>query len=201
MPALTASAACWIAATELAPPMCTVVANAISNLQLAGVYEDYRSVMPEEDAKVLLEVLPVSWIPVGHLTAHYRAVDKLSLSRAQFEQIGRRNAQRIAETFMGLIVKQVRSLGVDTLKQAALKLGSVHDRMWRGGGCAVIELGPKDLAFEFHGCPFAHIRSFRAGYETYGQALAEAFCKVAYVKHVRPQMAQANALSLSLNWV
>ena len=179
----------------------TIVANAISNLQLAGVYDDYRSALPEEDAKVLFEALPVSWIPVAHLLAHYHAVDKLSLSRAQFEEIGRRNAQRIAETFMGLIVKQVRSLGVDTLKQAALKIGSVHDRMWRGGGCAVIELGPKDLAFEFHGCPFAHIRAFRAGYESYGQALAEAFCKVAYVKQVRPQLAQTNALSLNLNWV
>jgi hypothetical protein len=192
--------------TSAAGPMAThvrgtVVANALENIRLAGAYDEYMRVMPEPSAKALLELLPVSWIPIEHVTAHYTAVDKLGLSRAQFAEIGQRNAQRIAETFMGLLIKQVRSLGVDTLKQTVLKLGSVHDRMWRGGGCAVIEQGPKDLLFEFHGCPFAHSRAFRAGYETYGQALAEAFCKVAYVRLVRPQLQQTNALALSLNWV
>ena len=179
----------------------TIVANAIGNLQAAGVYDEYLRVMPEQHVKVLTESLPVSWIPVDHVVAHYMAVDTLGLTRAQFEAIGKRNAQRIADTFMGLVLRQVRSLGVDTLKQVALKLGSMHDRMWRGGGCAVIELGPKDLAFEFHGCPFVQSRAFRAGYETYGQALAEVFCKVAYVRLVRPQLKQTNALSLSMNWV
>ena len=179
----------------------TILANAIGNLKEAGVYDDYLRVIPEAHAKVLLEALPVTWIPVEHITAHYLAVDKLSLSNDQFEAIGRRNAQRIADTFLGLILKQVRSLGVDTLKQAALKLGSVHDRMWRGGGCGVIELGPKELAFEFHGCPFSNIRSFRTGYEKYGQALANVFCKVAYIQIARPQLQQGNALSLRLNWV
>lgn len=195
-----------IAHTSAAGPMVThvrgtIVSNAIENLRGAGVYDEYLRLLPEAHAKVLRESLPVSWLPYEHVLAHYFAVDKLGLSRLQFEAIGQRNARRIAETFMGLVLRQVRSLGLNTLKQAVLKLGSMHDRMWRGGGCAVIEHGPKDLAFEFHGCPFVQSRAFRTGYETYGQALAEVFCGVAYVRTVRPQVQQTNALALSVNWV
>jgi hypothetical protein len=204
--ATTPSARVLISHTSTEGPMIThvrgtIVANAISNLQHVGVYEDYLRIVPESQVRALLESLPVSWIPTDQVLAHYLAVDKLGLSRAHFEEIGQRNAQRITETFLGLILKQVRTLGVDTLKQAVLKLGSVHDRMWRGGGCEVLEHGPKDLVFEFHGCPFAQSRSFRTGYETYGQALANIFCKVAYVRPIRSNFKDGNALALSMNWV
>jgi hypothetical protein len=179
----------------------TVLSNAVENLRAAGVYDDYLSAMPEAHAKFMSEVLAASWVPVAHAAAHYQAVDTLALTHAQFVEIGRRNAHRIADMILVHILRQVKSLGVDTIKQAVLRMGSIHDRLWRGGGCTVIELGPKDLAFEMHGCPFLESRSFRSGYATYGQALAEVFCKVAYVRVARPRMSHPHTLALSMSWV
>jgi len=178
-----------------------LLANAIGNLRDFGLYGEYVRLLPREHQEVLLHALAASWVPVANAVAHYVACDELPLDDEHFKVAGERQAQRIADTFLGSALRSVRSLGVDTLKQACSRLDRLHGRLNRGGGCTVIDLGRKDLQYEVHGCPFAASQSYCRGWTAYTQSLATLFCKVAYVRLARPREAHPHRLAVTINWV
>ena len=175
--------------------------NSLGNLRELGLYDEYTRRMTPTDFDALAQSLATSWVPVRHAVAHYEVLDSFELGADQIKTMGERQATRITGTFLGSALRRVQSMGVDTFKQTMAQLNRLHDRMYRGGGCAAIDAGPKDLMVELSGFPFAGSRSFRGGWLAYTQALANAFCKVAYVRMARPREPHPLRVALTISWV
>lgn len=178
-----------------------MMVNALANVRSVGMYEEYARLMPREYLEAVQQSVAMDWIPVAASLAHYEASDKLPLSDAQFASFGVRQAQRITETFLGGALRRARSLGIDTVKQTIGQIDRLHERIYRGGGCSVIDVGPKDLVFEIHGFPFATTRSFKVAWVSYIEAIAQAFAKIAYVKLSRPREPHQHRLAITVSWV
>jgi hypothetical protein len=178
-----------------------MLVNAMSNLRSVGLYEEYVQNMPRQHLELLQQSLATDWIPVATTSLHYETCDRIGLTQVHFEEFGVRQAQRITETFLGVALRRARAMGVHSLKQTLLQVDRLHDRLYQGGGCAVIEVGPKDVLFELHGFPFAGTRSFKTAWQAYVRAIGEGFAKVAYVKPARPRQPHPHRQALLISWV
>jgi hypothetical protein len=178
-----------------------MLANAIANLRRIGAYDEYASHIAAADLDVVLSTVAASWVPVVHVVAHYVACDALGLSRAAFDGIGASNADRVASTFLAGFLRRARGFGVDGMHISLTHWPKLNERLFKGGRCVIIELGPKEVHIERHGLPFAHCRAYREGFMAFSQSLASLFCKVAYLKPVRPRVPDAQNLAITLSWV
>lgn len=178
-----------------------VLANSLANLKRVGVYDDYTRHIRAHDLEVVLGALAASWVPAEHVVAHYTACDVLGLPRATFETFGAAAAAKVSSTFMGLFLARARRWGVDAMRASIMHLPRLNERLYKGGGCTVIELGPKEFHVEDHGLPFAACRAYREGYLAFNQAIAALFCKVVYVKLVRPRVPDPQRLAIAVSWV
>lgn len=178
-----------------------MLANTRDNLRGIGLYEDYQRLLPEPARSALAEAVASAFIPVEHVLAHYQACDRLPISAEQFALFGRRQAERVRDTFLGITLQRARSLGLTDLKAMLGRVGQLHERIYRGGGCAAIELGPKDVHFEISGFPFAECHAFRSGWVAYTEAFSALFVRVATAKQTRPRTPHPHRLALRVSWV
>lgn len=178
-----------------------MLANAPGNLRSLGLYDDYLRLLPQVTRDALAEGVANAWLPVEHALAHYEACDRLPISGEQFAAFGRRQAERMRDTFLGLAIQRARALRLTDLKATLARVGTLHDRIYRGGGCAAIELGPKDVIFEISGFPFAASHAFRSGWVAYCEAVAGLFVRAVTVKLTRPRALHPQRLALQVSWV
>ena len=178
-----------------------VLANSIANLRRIGVYEEYEKHIPSADLDVILSTVAASWVPVVHVVAHYRACDLLGLTRSSFDEIGAAAAERVTKTFMAGFLRRAKGWGIDGMRLSVVHLPKLNERLFKGGRCTIIELGPKEVHIERHGLPFAHCRAYREGYLAFTQAIAALFSDVVYVKPVRPRVPDDDGLAIRVSWV
>ena len=178
-----------------------MLVNALNNLRNVGMFDEYTHVMPPVQLEVVMQAIATSWVPVTHLVAHYEACDRLALTQEHFDTFGRRTAQSVTETFLGLALQRARALGVDGIKPTLSQITRLHERLYQGGGCTVLDAGPKDVVIEIHGFPFAGSRTFRNAWVGYLRAICDAFAKVAYVNLVRPREPHPHRAAAAGSWV
>ncbi|MET0342551.1 MAG: hypothetical protein ABW252_16215 [Polyangiales bacterium] len=178
-----------------------MMVNSVDNLRSVGLYDEYERLMPKAHLEVVQQSVAMAWIPVATTVAHYLVSDRLPLMPEHLAAFGERQARRVTETFLGITLRRARSLGVDAVKQTIREIGRLHERLYRGGGCSVIDVGPKDIVLELHGFPFAQARTFKAAWTVYVQAIAESFSKVAYVKLTRPREPHPHRVAIMASWV
>lgn len=178
-----------------------VLANSIANLKQARVYDEYRERMPPASLEVVETAVASSWVDSQHVLAHHTACDLLGLSRTNFEEFGAASAKRVAHTFLALFLRHAASWGVDSIKLSLRHMHRLNERLYRGGGCIVIERGPKEIYIEDHGLPFAGCRSYREGYVAFNQAIARLFRRAAYVNLARPRTPHPHRIAVTLSWV
>lgn len=178
-----------------------LMANAQANLREIGLYDDYERLVPRATLSALRSSVATSWVPVEHAVAHYQTCDKLPIKAEHYVTFGRRQAQRIRDTFLGFAIQRARSLGLTSLKASLARVGRLHDRLYQGGGCAVFELGPKEVIFEIAGFPFADSHSFQSGWLAYCEATAGLFARVVTMKLTRPRALHPHRLALQASWV
>ncbi len=179
----------------------TVISGALSNLKGAGFYDRYVGLLPSRYRETVIYGLASSWVTIDAVIAHYAACDELGLSERELEHLGSMMANRIANTFLAGPIRKSRAFGVEAFRWAMSHVSVLHERIYKGGVCAVIETGPKDLIHEVHGFPFAQSRYFRRSYASYCRALAALFCKVAFVKPVRARAPLPDRIAIAYSWV
>ncbi len=84
-------------------------------------------------------MLQVSGLTTEIALAHYRACDALRLSVEDQIGMGRDVSRRTHETFLGLLVKMARGVGV-TPWVVFPKINSLYMRIFRGGGIQITRL-------------------------------------------------------------
>jgi hypothetical protein len=178
-----------------------LLANGLQNLRQFGLYDTYCRLIPANHLEALQELVATTWLPVEHALAHYETCDRLSITAAQYAEIGSRQADRVRDTFLGVTLRRARNMGLDGLKYSLSQVGRLHDRIYRGGGCAAFDVGPKDVIFEVSGFPFATTHSFRSGWLAYAQSMSALFARTSYVKSARPRVLHPQRLALVLTWV
>jgi hypothetical protein len=179
----------------------TLLVNSLDNLRALGLFERYAETLPEAHRGVIPYTLAASWIPIDMALAHYDTCDALGLSEEQLAKMGEMMASRVADTFLGTVLRTTRNAGVETLWSA---LGHNHrllERMYKGGGMAVLKTGPKDLVLENTGLPIVTSRYWRRVYVYYMQAIGNMFTKITYVKLVRPRVSHPHSIAVAASWV
>ena len=178
-----------------------MLVNVLNNLRAVGMFEEYARVMPPMHLEVVTQTMATTWVPVAHLLAHYEACDRLPLTQEHINVFGQRTAQSVTDTFLGLALQRVRMLGVDGVKPALAQISRLHERLYQGGGCTVLDAGPKDVVIEIHGFPFAGSRTFRSAWVAYLRSVCDSFAKTAYVKLVRPREPHPHRAAAAGSWV
>ena len=179
----------------------TLLVNSLDNLRALGLYERYLALLPKTHSDVIPYTIAASWIPIHVALAHYETCDALGLDDNQLRQMGKMMAKRVADTFLGTMLRATRDAGVAGLWTALKQNHRLLERMYQGGGMAVLKTGPKDLILENTGLPIVTSRYWRAVYVHYMNDICGMFTKVAYVQLARPRVPHPHSIAIAGSWV
>jgi hypothetical protein len=161
----------------------TLVASSIRSLRERGAFDRYAAVLEQPWKNTILESVAGVWLPLEAGAAHYRACDAVGFSVADQLAIGREVGARIQGTFLGTMIRAAKGVGATPWVgfQSTHKL---YSRLFDGGGCRVMKLGPKDARLEIAGNPLVQVAYFRNAMRGLWQVAVELFCEKAYVTEV-----------------
>jgi hypothetical protein len=179
----------------------TLLANSLDSLRAISLYDRYLEMLPPSHREVIPYTIAASWIPIDIALIHYETCDAMGLSEAELEKMGEMMAARVAETFLSTVLRTTRNAGVDSFWTVLKQNNRLLERMYQGGGMAVLKTGPKDLILENTGLPVVTSRYWRRAYVYYMKAIGDMFTKVTYVKLVRPRVAHPHSVAIACSWV
>ena len=141
----------------------TLLASSIQSLRSRGLFDRYAALLSHSYRDRVLNSVAGEWLGADIALAHYSACDALRLSVEDQVGMGREVSKRTHETFLGLIVKMARGIGV-TPWVVLPKINSLYMRIFRGGGIQITRLGPKDAKVQTLGLTPLGISYFRNAY-------------------------------------
>lgn len=170
-------------------------------LKAAGHYERYLKALPTEHQDIA-HTLASSWAPAVHNEIHCQAIDAIGLTDEQLQQMGEMLGAHILDSLFATLLRSARSAGAENgiwllMKQA----DRLFARIYQGGGCTVIQSGPKDALFEMHGIPFGRFNVYRALHCAFLRGVVMMVAKASVIKIVRPRDGKPDTVSASLSWV
>lgn len=179
----------------------TLIASSIQALRSHGHIERYTQLLPEQYRDKVLHCIAGQWFPLGVGAAHYQACEQLGLSIEQQRQIGSDVSHRIHETFLGVVVKMAKGVGV-TPWTALGRGNQLYARILRGGGTQMTKLGSKDAHIELGRLPLLEIPYFRTAALGMYQTAIGLFATRAHVRLVAAQSRVPGFLTtMHASWV
>ena len=145
---------------ELTHVRATLLASSLQALRTRGHFERYSALLDPKQRDAVLSNVALEWLPVEPVFAHYTACDRLELSVDEQIAIGRDVSRRTHETFLGMLVKVARGVGV-TPWIVMPKINSLYQRVFRGGGTQITRIGDKTAKVEMVGLSLLAIPYFR----------------------------------------
>jgi hypothetical protein len=176
----------------------TWLGSSLLALRERGHFDRYLTFLPPQHHDAILTSVAGSWLPVEVAVEHYRACDRLMLSKAEMWEIGLDVTRRVHGTSLALMIRLAKQSGV-TPWAALAQLNRLWERIWRGGGCAVYKAGPKEAIVEVIQWPCAEIPYVRRTIPSVLLGVMELFCNKAYVSDV-PRLATASSLGMKVQW-
>jgi hypothetical protein len=177
----------------------TLVTASIQSLRARGLYDRYAVRLAEEQRNALSTAIAGVWIPMSLAVAHYRACDALRLCIGEQLDIALEVGQQMHGTFLGAMLRLAKSVGVTPWAALAYS-GKLYDRLFRGGGIAVIRTGPKDARIDMVGNPLCDIEYFRVGVRGVFEAALELFCD-RVTSHEIPRRYVGLDMGIRISWV
>ncbi|HEX2673514.1 MAG TPA: hypothetical protein VHM25_21680 [Polyangiaceae bacterium] len=141
----------------------TLLASSIQSLRSRGLFERYSALLSHSYRDRVLNSVAGEWLDTDIALAHYSACDALRLTVEEQIGMGHDVSKRTHETFLGLIVKMARGIGV-TPWVVFPKINSLYMRIFRGGGIQITRLSPKDAKVQTTGLTPLSITYFRNAY-------------------------------------
>ena len=138
----------------------TLLASSMQSLRARGLFERYSDRLAPDQRDAVLNIVAGEWLPTAVALAHYTACDALQLSVDEQIAMGRDVSRRTHETFLGLLVKMARGVGV-TPWIVLPKINLLYERVFRGGGTQITRMGPSDAKVEMVGLTLLSIPYFR----------------------------------------
>ncbi|HEX6245513.1 MAG TPA: hypothetical protein VFZ61_31535, partial [Polyangiales bacterium] len=180
----------------------SLVLQSLKLLRDAGHYDAYAEALPPEHRETLQQALAASWVSTAALVSHFRVVDSLVPSDAQLARLGELLGKQIMDSLFASLIRTARSAGAEAGIWLALKqVDRIWNRMYQGGGVAVLQTGPKDAIFEVHGMPVATSRYFRLSHGAFVRASVLMVARVCVVKEVPARRPSPESLAISISWV
>jgi hypothetical protein len=179
----------------------TLIASSLQALRAHGHIERYQRLLPEQYRDKILQCIAGQWFPIAVGAAHYLACEGLGLSMEQQRAIGSDVSHRIHETFLGVVVKMAKGVGV-TPWTALGRGNQLYARILRGGGTQMTKLGPKDAQIELGRLPLLEIPYFRTAALGMYQTAIGLFATRAHVRLVAAQSQTPGYLTtMHASWV
>jgi hypothetical protein len=142
----------------------TLLQSSLAGIDRLGLRDRYYENLAPEHHQAVKNIVIGTWVPIDLGLAHYDAINRLELSSDQSHANGRLIADRVQSSFGKTVF---RSLGNAVSPLSALERSpAFFERLLKGGGVAVDQLGPKDARVEIHGSrigQFAYVRHAWAG--------------------------------------
>jgi hypothetical protein len=179
----------------------SVLTASLENLRSANLYELYLSHLPSEQVAQITYSIAASWISVELAMAHCRALDAMGFSATTITQQGQQVGSSWGRMLYSTVLKTTRSLGGDVGWLVLRQSGRLMQRVYRGGGCTVLRVGPKDALFELHGLPLIRSPYFRAAHHASMRAVAQLLGGGSYVRPAQPRQAHPQRIATSFSWV
>ncbi|HEY8039622.1 MAG TPA: hypothetical protein VIF15_07500 [Polyangiaceae bacterium] len=162
----------------------TLIASSIASLRRHNLHDRYMRELSAEHRDAVLSSVAGQWLPMAIGRAHYQACDRLGLSVLEQVEIGAEVSFKIHETFLGVVVRMARDVGV-TPWMLLTRGNQMYSRLFRGGGgVRVIERGPKEARADVAGLSLLDIPYFRHALRGLYQAAVSLFCLQSYVHEV-----------------
>lgn len=180
----------------------TLLAASLKVVKDENLFESYMRELPREYEEAILYSVASSWLPVEVALVHYQTLDRLRVTDAAIERNASRVGARLGTTFMGNMVRVGQSAGIKPSGWGVLKhVDRVWDRVFEGGGCRVIRVGPKDALIEFCGIALAQCRYYRVAHVANVRGISQLFSSTNYVRSVRSRDQNPLTLAVSISWV
>jgi len=140
----------------------TLLTSSLMSLRAHGLFERYDALQTSPHRHKIMNLIAGEWLPMEVAYAHYEACDALGLSVDEQIAIGKDVSRRIHETFLSLIVKAARGVGM-TPWVLLPKGKAMQSRLCKGGGIRIVKVGPKAVRVEFARLPHLAIPYVRHG--------------------------------------
>lgn len=125
----------------------TLITSSLEALRGLGLFERYLELQRSEHRNTILRSIAGQWLPLEVGFAHYQACDALGLGEEEQIAIGKLVSRRVHETFLSVIVKVARGVGVTPWPVLA-KGNVMLSRLRRGGGIRVLKLSRNSARVE-----------------------------------------------------
>lgn len=162
----------------------TWLSSSLRSIRERNLLESYLAHLPHEHHEAVLSTVVGVWLPAEIAVAHYEACDRLELTEQEQVAIGAEVGRHAQGTVLSVAVSLAKGAGV-TPWTILTRLPSTWQRIWVGGGVAIIKLGPKDARIEVAGWQCARVRYTRVAMRGVISGLVELFCEKAYVRELR----------------
>ena len=152
----------------------TLITTSIHSLRARGHFDRYVDRLDHTQRDALVTAVAGVWLPVDTAIAHYEACEALRLDVGQQLEIAREVGDRVHGTFLGVMMRMARTVGV-TPWSALAQSGKLYERLFMGGGIAVTRKGPKDARVDVVSNALCRIEYFRVGVRGVYQAALQLF--------------------------
>jgi hypothetical protein len=111
----------------------------------------------------ILETIAAEWLDMDLALAHYGACDALALGQEELLEIGEGVGEYIQGTFVAMIVRRARVLGLTPWVPLA-QIQRLWDRLMTGGGVSLARTGANEARAEVCLLPLAQFGYFRSAF-------------------------------------
>jgi hypothetical protein len=176
----------------------TWLSSSLRALRERKLIDQYLAYLPEEHHEAVLTTVVGVWLPSAIAVAHYEACDRLGLTEAEQLSIGSEVGKHAQGTVFSVAVNLAKGAGVTPWTLLA-RLPGVWERIWVGGGVAIVKLGPKEARVEIGGWQCSRVSYTRVAMRGVIAGLVDLFSAKAYVRQLTP-LCTALTLGYRISW-
>jgi hypothetical protein len=190
--------------TPLVPERATAVRGTVlvasqEALKNGGYYDRYASKVEESyRSRLLVDLVPNTWLGIDQAMAHYRACEALGLDEAVIQQMGTAVGDRINSVFIKSLIRL--ATGAVQPWFAWQLAPRVWARAWTGSAVGVLKVGPAAARVDVVGFPCASIPYVRTSLAAFFAKNTQLFCRTAIARPVRPTSNPAESVSYVVSW-
>jgi len=141
----------------------TLIQSSLEGLRKRGHYDRYLTLVSVQYRARILETIAAEWLDMDLALAHYGACDALALGQEELLEIGEGVGEYIQGTFVAMIVRRARVLGLTPWVPLA-QIQRLWDRLMTGGGVSLARTGANEARAEVCLLPLAQFGYFRSAF-------------------------------------
>ena len=171
----------------------TWIVASVASLRREGLFETYASLLPLACHEAIVHAVPAEWVEIRLAMEHYRACDRLALSRATVAKRGVAISDSIQASLLDIVVRLAKGAGI-TPWTVFDQYPRIWARVYMGGAIAVNKVGPKEAIIEIVGVPLLEFDYFRQGLKGVLSNINGKFCRKGYMSDVANHATTSSAV-------